>query len=93
MSVIDRIEITPELDAWLRETRRYIHMNPRNWREYEYSSLPYYLQQVSDEWIVPKRITELFSDKSEYLHFIEDYEQIKEMKDILKHELADSGDS
>ncbi len=28
MSVIDRIEITPELDSWLRETRRYIHMNP-----------------------------------------------------------------
>jgi len=25
---IDRIQVTPELDAWLRETRRYLHMNP-----------------------------------------------------------------
>jgi len=28
LSVIDQIKITPELDAWLRETRRYLHMNP-----------------------------------------------------------------
>jgi amidohydrolase len=28
LSVIDQIQITPELDAWLRETRRYLHMNP-----------------------------------------------------------------
>ncbi|HEX3723469.1 MAG TPA: amidohydrolase [Nitrolancea sp.] len=26
--MIDQIQITAELDAWLRETRRYLHMNP-----------------------------------------------------------------
>ncbi|MDI3341673.1 MAG: amidohydrolase [Sphaerobacter sp.] len=25
---VDRIQVSPELDAWLRETRRYLHMNP-----------------------------------------------------------------
>ncbi len=28
LSVIDQIRVTPELDAWLRETRRYLHTNP-----------------------------------------------------------------
>lgn len=28
MSVTEHVRITPELDAWLRETRRYLHMNP-----------------------------------------------------------------
>ena len=28
MSIADKITVSPELDAWMRETRRYIHMNP-----------------------------------------------------------------
>ena len=28
MSVIERVQVSSELDAWLRETRRYLHMNP-----------------------------------------------------------------
>jgi len=75
-------------DSYLEHITRYIHLNPRHWREYEYSSLPYYLQQITDEWIEPKRIIEIFSGPDEYLRFVEDYEQNKEMTDILKHELA-----
>jgi putative transposase len=75
-------------DSYLEHITRYIHLNPRQWRDYEYSSLPYYLHQVTDEWIKPDRILELFSTPTEYLAFVEDYEQNKEMLDILKHELA-----
>lgn len=75
-------------DAYLQHITRYIHLNPKHWREYEYSSLPYFLHQVTDEWIMPKRITELFSSPAEYLQFVEDYEEAKEMIDILKLELA-----
>jgi putative transposase len=75
-------------DSYLEHITRYIHLNPRQWRDYEYSSLPYYLQQISDEWIEPKRIMNIFSGPDEYLRFMEDYEQNKEMLDILKHELA-----
>jgi putative transposase len=79
-------------DAYLQHITRYIHLNPRNWREYEYSSLPYYLHQVTDEWIDPKRITELFEGPNDYKQFVEDYEQNKEMMDILKLELANADD-
>lgn len=74
--------------SYLEHITRYIHLNPRDWRYYEYSSLPYYLQQVSDEWINPTVITDMFRDSAEYLLFVQDYEQNKEMMDILKYELA-----
>ncbi len=77
-------------DAYFMHITRYIHLNPRHWREYEYSSLPYYLQQVSDDWIQPRRVLEQFSDTTKYLQFVEDYEEAKEIRDIIKSELADS---
>lgn len=75
-------------DAYLQHISRYIHLNPKHWREYEYSSLPYYLHHVSDDWIDPEKILELFSSPAEYLQFVEDYEDAKEIMDILKLELA-----
>jgi|JI6StandDraft_1071083.scaffolds.fasta_scaffold02392_7 putative transposase len=79
-------------DAYLDHISRYIHLNPRNWREYEYSSLPYYLQQVSDSWIEPERIISMFTSSHEYLKFVEDYQQNKKMLDILKKELANANE-
>lgn len=75
-------------DDYLAHITRYIHLNPRNWQNYEYSSLPYYLQQITDDWIRPERIISDFETPGEYLQFMEDYVQHKEMLDILKHELA-----
>jgi putative transposase len=80
-------------DAYLEHVSRYIHLNPRLWQHYDYSSLPYYLQRISDDWIRPKRITERFATPDEYLEFVQDYVQYKEMLDILKHELADNAAS
>lgn len=76
-------------DTYLEHISRYIHLNPRQWRDYEYSSLPYYLQRVEVSWVKPNRIMALFSGPSEYTRFLEDYEENKKMLDILKHELAD----
>lgn len=75
-------------DSYLEHISRYIHLDPKQWRDYEYSSLPYYLQRVTDEWIEPKRILERFSSTAGYFRFMENSEQNKEMLDILKHELA-----
>lgn len=75
-------------DDYLTHITRYIHLNPRNWLDFEYSSLPYYLQQITDEWIRPERIYSQFATPEEYLQFVQDYAQNKEMLDILKHELA-----
>lgn len=78
-------------DTYLEHVSRYIHLNPRNWQEYDYSSLPYYLHHISDEWIRPERVLRRFASPEEYLGFVQDYVQHKEVMDILKHELADSG--
>jgi REP-associated tyrosine transposase len=75
--------------AYLEHITRYIHLNPRLWRDYEYSSLPYYLQRLEVSWLNPRRILNLFSSPADYLQFVEDYEESKKMQDILKHELAD----
>jgi len=86
-----RYKASPVTDnSYLEHITRYIHLDPKHWRDYEYSSLPYYLQQVSDEWLIAKRIMELFPSSDEYLRFMADHEQYKEMFDILKYELADS---
>jgi putative transposase len=74
--------------AYLEHITRYIHLNPRNWRDYEYSSLPYYLQHSEESWIRPKRIIEAFTTPGEYLEFVNDYVEQKKMLDILKQELA-----
>lgn len=76
-------------DSYLEHITRYIHLNPRHWRDYEYSSLPYYLQQVEVSWLRPERIMKIFENPAEYLQFVADYEENKKMMDILKHELAD----
>jgi putative transposase len=76
-------------EAYLEHISRYIHLNPRQWRDYEYSSLPYYLQRVEVSWLQPDRIKNIFSGPDEYLQFMNDYEENKKLLDILKHELAD----
>lgn len=75
-------------DTYLEHITRYIHLNPRQWSDYEYSSLPYYLQQDTVSWVRPERILSLFATPAEYLQFLEDYQENKKMMDILKKELA-----
>ena len=75
-------------EAYLEHITRYIHLNPRQWREHEYSSLQYYLQQDTVSWVRPERIVSMFKTPAEYLQFLEDYQENKKMMDILKKELA-----
>jgi len=75
-------------DSYLEHISRYIHLNPRGWREYEYSSLSYYLHQDTVSWIRPKRIIDSFSTPEDYLVFMENYAEQKKLLDIIKHELA-----
>lgn len=84
-----RFRASPIADeAYLEHITRYIHLNPRQWRYYEYSSLPYYLQQDTVSWVRPERILSMFATPKEYLQFLEDYQENKKMMDILKKELA-----
>jgi putative transposase len=75
-------------DKYLMHISRYIHINPKNWSIYKYSSLPYYREKYPPEWMQPKRIIDLFSSPDEYETFLADYEDYKNMLAEIKYELA-----
>lgn len=74
-------------DQYLQHISRYIHLNPEDYRNWEFSSLPYYLGQKNAAWVKPSRILEMF-DSGEYPKFVRDYEAHKRMLDEIKSELA-----
>ncbi|OVE79228.1 hypothetical protein BVY00_00945, partial [bacterium G20] len=78
-------------DEYLKHISRYIHLNPANYRRWEFSSLPYYLDNKKAGWVRPQRILDLFND-GEYGVFVSDYESYKRELDEIKSELANSAD-
>lgn len=77
-------------DEYLLHISRYIHLNPLAYKTYEWSSLLYYLNGHSAEWLQPERILDLFDNVKEYNKFILDYEDYKESLELIKYELANS---
>lgn len=75
-------------ETYLLHISRYIHLNPTDWRGYNYSSLRSYLDTAPPDWLTTIRVTGLFSSRNEYLQFLESYEQNKTELDIIKHVLA-----
>ncbi len=75
-------------DVYLQHISRYIHLNPKQWQTYPYSSLHFYLDKQKADWVKPKRILDLFDSKAEYSAFIADYEDHKKALKDIKHELA-----
>lgn len=74
--------------SYLDHISRYIHLNRKNWQDTKYSSIEYYLSPKRAEWIKPERILQLFSSRQDYKNYLADYEDYKEMLDIIKYELA-----
>lgn len=74
-------------DEYLLHITRYIHLNPRTYKTYRFSSLPQYLGQPTPPWLKPGRILELF-EGDDYLQFLEDYEDHAAALELLKYELA-----
>ena len=74
--------------SYLEHVTRYIHLNPSDWRGYTYSSLPYYKQERHAQWLNPTSILTMFTDISDYLKFLEDYESQKYMLEKTKQTLA-----
>jgi len=75
--------------AYLEHITRYIHLNPKDWRNYDYSSIHSYRAVRNEEWLQPERILGQFKNIAEYMRFVDDYEDHKAMLDKIKHELAD----
>lgn len=76
--------------SYLQHISLYIHLNPRYWKTYSYSSLRYYKKGKSPGWLQIDEILSLFGSVQKYMNFVGDYEDQKHMLDIIKHELADA---
>ncbi|HEU5187033.1 MAG TPA: transposase [Candidatus Saccharimonadales bacterium] len=72
---------------YLQHISRYIHLNPRYWKRYPYSSLTYYFDR-RPEWLNPEKIESLFTNRADYLLFLEDYEDQRDILQMIKYTLA-----
>ncbi|HLC91766.1 MAG TPA: transposase [Candidatus Saccharimonadales bacterium] len=77
-----------QADPYLQHISRYIHLNPEDYRRWQFSSLPYYLGDIQATWIDPKPILDLFKSKKEYENFLRDYSAHRAMLKDIQSELA-----
>ncbi len=77
-----------DADGYLTHISRYIHLNPRYWQRYPYSSLGFYYKSSAPDWLSPQKVTDLFHDQTEYLTFLKDYQAHKDMLEEIKYDLA-----
>lgn len=59
-------------------TSRAIHLRPRGWQKYPYSSLRYYLDENCPDWLKTNRILSGFTSPLTYLIFLKNYEGYQE---------------
>lgn len=77
-------------DEYLQHISRYIHLNPKDYLEWPYSSLGAYMGRQQIDWLIPGKIQGLFDGgPTEYRTFLKDYEGHKAALEEIKHELAD----
>ncbi len=74
-------------DSYLQHISRYIHLNPRNYSTYKYSSYQAFLGLDTKPWLKPQDILDIF-EGSDYKSFVESYEDRQDMLSRIKHELA-----
>lgn len=75
-------------DTYLLHISRYVHRNPKKWREYKYSSLFAYREAGCADWLQPQKILDLFDSRQKYMEFMNDYESYKKSLDTISFELA-----
>ncbi len=83
-SVFRASRITEE--PYLLHISRYIHLNPRTYKTYYWSSLKYYLNTTPPNWIHPDRIVDTTPEL--YADFLEDYKDRRLLLKEIKKQLA-----
>lgn len=77
-------------DAYFLHISRYIHLNPRNWKAYKWSSLRDYSGSATTLWVHASRVLEHFpKGSSQYVDFVADYESAHRELENIRHLLAD----
>lgn len=77
-------------DEYYVHVSRYIHLNPRRWKRYKYSSVRYYEKSAEPDWLNTTMVLSNFSDRSAYVTFMSDYQDYRDTVALIKHDLADS---
>ena len=73
-------------DSYLLHISRYIHMNPRSYLRYKWSSIAYYLGEPSPAWLAPNRVNTM--SPAQYRKFLESYEGKRAELELIKGQLA-----
>lgn len=76
-------------NTYLIHISRYVHMNPRRWQNYRYSSLQYVHESHAPDWLNDEYITSVFNTRGAYLSFLEEYQEHKDMLEDVKYQLAE----
>lgn len=76
-------------EKYLQHITRYIHLNPRLWQRYKYSSLKYYRDGKEPDWLNNARILDMFTYRCEYMNFVADYENMRDTLNEIKYQLVD----
>ncbi|HUS26080.1 MAG TPA: transposase [Nevskiaceae bacterium] len=80
-------------DAYLQHITRYIHLNPKHYRQWQYSSYRTYLGDSGYAWVDCSRVLNLFDSQTQYRDFIDDYLGLRDELEKLKYDLADHGEN
>lgn len=73
-------------EEYFKHITRYIHMNPRTYKTYRWSSLRAYLGGESELAVNSYRVNDMTT--SGYMKFLEEYESKKAELELLKEQLA-----
>jgi putative transposase len=73
-------------ESYLLHISRYIHLNPKDYMNWEWSSLPYWVGEKTAEWVIPGRLNDM--PKVEYLSFLQDYDDYKNSHSVAVAFLA-----
>ena len=74
-------------DSYLLHITRYIHMNPRSYIRYKWSSMRYYLGKEAPSWLSPDRVNNM--SPRQYRNFVESYQSQRQAKQLIQDQLAD----
>lgn len=72
-------------EPYLAHISRYIHLNPRTYLTYKWSSLPEFLGKRMTSWVHPEYV--LGVSRERYVAFLEDYEDRAELLNRVREEL------
>lgn len=76
-------------DSQLMHLSQYIHLNPKNYQQWKWSSLDYCLKNKQADWVHPSRILALHDDStSRYQAFLDEYKDRRDELEAMKNQFA-----